>query len=556
MSAHEGRFQMIRPEGRPRRFAQFGRFRNVGLGLAAVLAAMIGYNACKIEIPSGHQAVLIRRTGRDLTPDQELAPPPENGRYSKGVQAGGPNESVLTEGRYFYNPFNWDWEIRPQFEVPNGKMGVRIALHGDELPAGGVLAGPGQKGIRPGVLKPGRYPYNSYAESIELHEPIAIPAGFRGVVTLLAGREPKDSNVVLVGAGERGTQSQTLEPGTYYQNPYEARISLIDCRSRRFNLGEETAMDFLSADGFPVVIDGAVEFRVVPERAAEVFVLYNEDENGDEIDQEIINKIITPESRSICRIGGSKLTGGQFISGDDREQFQRNLVKSLTENCKRQGIEILAVAITSIQPPEEIAGPVRDREVAKQQLAQFVQERLQQVSEAQLKVQVILADQKRKMVEAEQGVVEQTTRAQQDQQVANTLASQQLQVAETRFEAARDKASAIVAKAEADAEVIRFNNTAELSGLAARVEAFDGDGSALARNVLIEKLAPAFRTILSNSDGPLMELFGQFARPDGSAAKPRSTAPPTSASAEAPLPSTARAAELPRDPFTPAEARP
>ena len=75
-------------------------------------------------------------------------------------------------------------------------------------------------------------------------------------------------------------------------------------------------MDFLSSDGFPITLDGAVEFRVMPEKVAEVFVKYNEDDNGDEIDEEIIAKIITPESRSLCRIGGSKLTGGQFISGE------------------------------------------------------------------------------------------------------------------------------------------------------------------------------------------------------------------------------------------------
>ena len=128
-------------------------------------------------------------------------------------------------------------------------------------------------------------------------------------------------------------------------------------------------MDFLSSDGFSVTLDGAVEFRVFPDRAAEVFVKYNEDSNGDAIDEEIIAKVITPESRSLCRTGGSKLTGGQFISGVDREIFQRNLVKSLEENCKKQGIEILAVAITRVEPPQDIAEPVRAREVAKQQLA-------------------------------------------------------------------------------------------------------------------------------------------------------------------------------------------
>ena len=304
---------------------------------------------------TGQQAVLIRKEGLELEPDMELAPPPKDGRsYYKGVQSGGPNNGVLTEGRYFYNPYFWSWEISPQFVVPGDKIGIRIALSGDDLPAGQILAEPGQKGILREVLKPGRYPYNPYAESIELHDPVTIPAGFRGVVTLLAGPMPKDPNVFLVEDGERGVQRQDARTRDLLPQPYETRVSLVDCRSRRFNLGQEGEMNFLSADGFPITLDGVVEFRILPDKVAEMFVKYNEDANGDAIDEEIIAKIITPESRSLCRIGGSKLSGGQFISGEDREKFQTDLVKSLTENCQKQGIEILAVAITSIQPPEEI----------------------------------------------------------------------------------------------------------------------------------------------------------------------------------------------------------
>ena len=496
---------------RPGRWRPTAGIAAVGLAFCLVGFAVVLYDVCKIEVETGQQAVLIRKAGLDLEPGMELAPPPREGVYYKGIQT-----DVLTEGRYFYNPIYWSWEIGKQFEVPNGKVGIRISLSGEDLPSDQVLARTGQKGILSGTLKPGRYPYNPYAESIELVDPVTIPAGFRGVETLLAGREPRDPNAFLVEPGERGVQKKTYEPGTYYLNPYETRISLVDCRSKRFNfqqgvqLGGE--MDFLSADGFPITLDGAVEFRVMPDQVAEVFVKYNEDDNGDEIDDEIIKKIITPESRSLCRIGGSKLTGGQFISGKDREQFQNDLVKSLTANCKKQGIEVLAVAITSIQPPEEIAEPVRLREVAKQELAQFQQEKIQQVSEAELRVQVLLADQKKRLVEAEQDVVEKTTRADQDQKVAVTLAEQKLKVAETQLEAAKDKATAITAKAQADADVIRFNNAAEIAGLSARVSAFDGDGSALARNILVGKLAPAFHSILSNSEGPLMELFSQFTR--------------------------------------------
>jgi regulator of protease activity HflC (stomatin/prohibitin superfamily) len=539
---------MARDDGPPRRRSPWliSGFGAVVLGLIALLAVVSAYNACKIEVGTGQQAVLIRKVGLDLEPGMEIAPPAKGGSYHKGVQPG-----VLTEGRYFYNPYYWTWEYLPQFVVPDGKVGIRIALSGEDLPAGQVLAEPGQKGILREVLKPGRYPYNPYAETIELHDPVTVPAGYRGVKTLLAGKPAADPNVFLVDDGERGVQKGTLDPGTYYLNPYETRVSLVDCRSKRFNLGQDSEMDFLSSDGFPITLDGAIEFRIVPDKVADVFVKYNEADNGDQIDDEIIAKVITPESRSLCRIGGSKLSGGQFISGEEREKFQRDLVKHLTENCRKQGVEILAVAITSIQPPEEIAGPVRAREVAKQQLAQFVQETSQQMSEAQLKVQEVLAEQKKRLVEAEQSVVEKTTKAEQEQRVAVTLAEQKLKVAETRLEAAKDKASAITAKASADADVVRFNNKAEVAGLAARVSAFGGDGTALARNVLIGKLAPSFRSILSNTEGPIMELFGQFTR-QGSPHRPAPSNGRTN-TASAPKPETGTATELPRHPFTTTE---
>jgi regulator of protease activity HflC (stomatin/prohibitin superfamily) len=297
-------------------------------------------------------------------------------------------------------------------------------------------------------------------------------------------------------------------------------------------------ISFLSADGFEISLDGVVAYRVMEDKAPEVYVLYNEDSNGDRVDDEIIRKIVTPESRSICRISGSKLTGVQFISGEDRTIFQENLEKTLKENCAKQGIEILSVSITAIKPPEEIAAPVRAREVAKQQLAQFQQEKLQQESEAQLKVQTLLADQKAKLIDAQQEVVQAKTKAMQEQAVAKTLAEQKLAVAQTRLAAAVDKASALKSAAEAAANVIRFQNNAEVSGLATRVEAFGGDGGALAQNILMEKMAPAYKTILSSSDGPLMDVFKQFTA--GSAARPTPLGPTANASLN----------RLPESPFT------
>src|SRR5262245_37967580 len=88
----------------------------------AVIAGIVIYSMFQLDVPTAHMAVLIKKTGKDLPNDDEIAPSTEY----KGVQ-----RQVLTEGRYLYNPWNWEWEIVPQVEIPEGKLGVRIRLYGD-----------------------------------------------------------------------------------------------------------------------------------------------------------------------------------------------------------------------------------------------------------------------------------------------------------------------------------------------------------------------------------------------------------------------------------------
>jgi regulator of protease activity HflC (stomatin/prohibitin superfamily) len=81
-------------------------------------------------------------------------------------------------------------------------------------------------------------------------------------------------------------------------------------------------------------------------------------------------------------------------------------------------------------------------------------------------------------------------------------------VAVESLAAAKDQAAAIVAQKQAEAAVIEFQNQAEAAGWKSSVEAFGGDGSAFARYVMFQKLAPGFRSIMANTgDSPLMNMF-------------------------------------------------
>lgn len=511
-------------------------------GLVAMVAMFIAfswmiYSSFRVDVGEGEMAILIHKVGKDLDNGEEVAPSAD----FKGVQ-----KDVLTEGRHFNNPYAWTWEVRPQVVIPPGKIGIKLSLAGKDLGYGEFLAqvdGTGEsitKGIMPGYLNPGRYPLNPYVYAIEEAEPVTVPAGFKGVVTNLAGPMAKDPNKLLVEPGERGVQKVALEPGTHPVNPYQTRINLVDCRSQRFNLGEEGDMGFPSKDGFWVSLDGVIEFRVNPEKAAEVYVLFNDATNGEQIDEEIVRTVIMPNARSFCRLQGSNSSGRDFIQGATRTQFQEAFEKSMKDACEPLGIEVIQALITKIRPPQKIASPVRDREIAKQQELQYKQQILQQESEQKLATEKAMVDQKQALVTADQEVVKVTTKAKQEMQVAITKANEQLAVAKLKLDASIDEAAAIEAKGKAAADVIRFQNEAESAGWKKAVESFSGDGKAYAQYVLYQKLASSYRKIMVNTaDSPIMKIFDEFAEMKGQAAPGKSpaTSPPTSPG-ENPMPMT------------------
>ena len=126
----------------------------------------------------------------------------------------------------------------------------------------------------------------------------------------------------------------------------------------------------------------------------------------------------------------------------------------MKEACDNQGIEIIQALITSIKPPEKIADPVRRRQIAYQQEAQYKKEIEQQMAEQELAVQRANVLQKRAVVEASQEVVVVTTEAKKKQEVALIDAATRLAVAEQQFMAAKDLAAAIMAKGKAAADVV------------------------------------------------------------------------------------------------------
>ena len=514
------------------------------IALVVVLPAYI-WMFCRIEPEAGQIVVFIRKTGENLGPGEIVATKPGQ----KGVQL-----EVKSEGRYFKNPFVWEWRFARMTDIPAGKLGVQLRLFGKDLPPGQIIASDAQtKGVLKDVLGPGKHMLNPYAYSVQLYDAVQVRPGSVGVVTSLDGLDPLTStlpvekrNGFLVEDGLKGVTAQTLDPGTYYLNPFLVNVVEVNLQSQRFELGGDDAINFLTMDGFEVVVEGTIEFAI--ERAKAAYLTHRVGDLDD-----VLKKVILPRARGFSRLEGSKYPATNYIVGETRQKFQNELESHLRSTCEPWGVSVKSVLIRNIEAPEDIASIIREREVAVQDALKFEQQISQARSKAELGRQETLAVQNKEMVAAETVQIRAVIAAMQAQSVALTAATQEMDVATIDLEASTFLAEAQVAKATAERDVIRLNNEAQAQVVASQVRAF-GTGGHYARYLMYQKIAPKIGTILGH-DGPdgLGSIFRAFL-PDA-APPPPPTAPPGPAPAATPVPApvpTPVASPAPAAPVVPA----
>lgn len=480
--------------------------KRIGLvaGVCLVLMLVFGFVFvwffCRIEPRSGYCAVLIKKDGKDLPANDIIATSTEQ----KGIQL-----EPLSEGRYFYDPVFWDWKYEPLTQIKEGEVGVLIRQFGPPPPAGRFVVrqkeadGKMFRGIIDEPLRPGTYRLNPYAYRVEKRPAVKIEPGEVGVVTMRFGQRAAEANTFLVKEGEQGVQQAPLRPGTYYLNPYVHRVDIVGVQSHK----TEFEISFLSRDGFRFPVKGAVEWAVEEVRAPEVFVMIGDAED-------VVNKVILRSALSMSRVQGSKYSSADVISGTVRKAFQDEFTKHITTESARKGILIKAALISEIEPPQKIAEPIREREIAVQTRTKYEREIERALSDAKVAEQRKLQDQKVRVVAAETSRKTEIQKATKDKEVVIIGAQRDLDVTRKDLETAEKTALGVVAAGQGDADVIAYTRAAEASALKAIVSPF-GSGAAYARYLYLNKVAPNIEQILSNTDGPLAEPFRELSRPDG-----------------------------------------
>lgn len=522
---------IVRPSIQPSRWPRPRSLPAMLIGLVLLFWVFIGFVywfIIRIEVNAGEILVLVNKTGRLLPAslaeqfgDQVVLYPElvrgvasTTGRTDEYIREHyqGIRYEVLSEGRYFPNPYSYKTIKMKATFIDQNEMGVKVRKYGKPLAFPKTVATePDERGPVTDILRPGRHNINLLAYDVQKFPVIQIPEGHVGVVTLLSGLEPQAKNTFTVEPGEKGVQRETLPPGLEYYNPYLKRIEIVDVRSHKYDMLGEDAIQFPSNDSFTIVIEGTIEWAIRPERVAEVTVAY-----GDEKD--MLNKIIIPNTRSIARIQGSKLDAREFISGKTRAAFQDRLLAELRGECWEQGIQIRSALVRDILPPAEIASLISQREQADQEIERSTNEMKEAQAEAKLVEQRELQEQNKALGDARRKVVTVVKEAEQRKGVSVTQANRQYEVGKLTLEAATKEADAIHARGRAEADVILYNYQARAEPLTRAVNAF-GDGTIYAQQFFLRRVAPSITTILSNTDGPFAEIFKQLQTFDAKPAK-------------------------------------
>lgn len=491
---------------------------------ASLLTLVVGglafvWFVLRVEVDANEILVLVNKTGKDIPRelrdeigDQVILYPKlveriaaVTGESEEDIRSGykGIQYNVYAEGRYFFNPYFYKRLKVPATLLDQGEVGVRIRQYGRPLPFPKTVATESdERGPVAEILGPGRHNVNPFAYQVQRFKAALIPEGHVGVVTLLSGIAPKQSNTYTVEPGEKGVQRRTLPPGLEYYNPYLMQIEIVDVRSQKYDMLAEEAIFFPSGDSFTITIEGTIEWAIRPDHVAEVTVAYGDKEN-------ILEKIILPNARSIARIQGSKLKAREFISGRTRTAFQDKLLAELRQECWSQGIDIRAALVRDIHPPQEIARLISQREQADQEIERFTNQMKEAIAEAQLVEQQELQNQNKAIGEMRRDVVTVVKEAEQRKGVAITRANRELEVARLNLEAAEKEAAAIRSRGKAEADVVLFEYQARAEPLQRAVAAF-GDGVAYAQQFFYQKVAPSIQTILTDTEGPFGDIFREL----------------------------------------------
>ena len=467
-----------------------------------------------MTIPAGSVGVVTSKTGKELAAGEILAPDED----SKGVW-----RRVLGPGTYRLNPEGYDIKVMSAINIPIGYAGVVTSLAGKPAPKG-QFAGPGEKGVREKILQPGLYYVNPRAFQVDVVEvgmnQVSI-VGKSGTVVLtkaqstsanglaelqqntLSAQSAKradymsrnaDLGIVAQGDAARLSQSQVassmprkVPAGAKHKQPARSAPQPTDRIpttpvSDSVAFGMNQFVQFPSSDGFAIMLDMTVEFELMPENISRIYMLY-----GDL--PAVVSKIILPQILSVSRMKGSGYKAREFIDGEGRQKFQKEMTDELVKILGEKSILVRNAIVRHVEVPSDILQPIQETSIAKEQDLTNKTQQETAKKQAKLNTELAMVEQRTRETEQETEKLTATIAAEMRKDVAGIAADAQLRVAEINLDTAKIRAEIVRIGGEADAKAKFLVENEKALGAKRRAEVFETPAT-LADLQFVESLGP------------------------------------------------------------------
>ena len=464
-----------------------------------------------MTIPAGSVGVVTSKTGKELAAGEILAPDDD----SKGVW-----RRVLGPGTYRLNPEGYDIKVVSAINIPIGYVGVVTSLTGTPAPRG-KFAGPGEKGVFEKILQPGLYYVNPRAYQVDVVEigmnQVSI-VGKSGTVVLtktqstsanglaelqqntLSAQSAKRASYMDANANlgiiaqedaarlSHGTQKKAAAVGgkrspMMKRLPKEKEVRPAPTpASDSVAFGMNQFVQFPSSDGFAIMLDMTVEFELMPEGISRIYMLY-----GDL--PAVVSKIILPQILSVSRMKGSGYKAREFIDGEGRQKFQREMTDELVKILGEKKILVRNAIVRHVEVPADILKPIQETSIAKEQDLTNKTQQETAKKQALLNSELAMVDQRRRETEQETEKIVATIAANKSKEVAGIAADAQLKVSEINLDAAKLRAEIVRTRGEAEAKAKFLVENERALGVKRRAEVFKEPGT-LADLQFVESLGP------------------------------------------------------------------
>ncbi|MDE1153285.1 MAG: SPFH domain-containing protein [Micavibrio sp.] len=377
-----------------------------------------------VKIAENEIGVVEARDGVTMESRDVVVPTPEHhNNFQNGQEfldnggKRGPQESILTPGTYYINPYLFSVSRRKQIIINQGEVGVLISNIGQD---------------------PSEFKADATAEDASDNEGRmrhVVPKGFRGI------------------------QREVLGPGAYNINPLAYIVIVIPTVTRSVEWSAEVAKNgsanfdpfqVVSHDGFPMQVEVRCQYRILPENAP-----YVVQKIGSVAQLE--SNVIHPQIDGIFRAQVARSPAIAYQQ--NRAEEQKMAEEAVRSDLTKYRVDVVSVMVTNIHLPEALMKTTQQKNLAEQEKSMYDAKQQAEQRRIEFEKTKTEADAQVKIITAEAGIKVAQYEAKQTEERARGDAARVRMLGEadaSKTQMVGDaEASIIQAKGEAQAKAYR-----------------------------------------------------------------------------------------------------